>query len=509
MSTHTRLLTALAMLLTASALTCCAPGRGLSGDPVLDMNNSDLSPAVRAEAVRLAWDEALTGAAAREATRESIRALIWQRSAPSEVRVSAAESLVRGATPGEEADAQRLFALRLPTETDWPVIEKICEIAAERGWEGMTPALVRSLSRKVTEPADGDRPERHALLRIHPDRDLADIVFDVFLTPAVGEGVSRDLAERARRDAWALMERVDPDGIRRAELLSEHSGTTPDDPMLADLLAAASDLRVTPVTSSELEWLRTLRDRSDPRNAVWWREASEAIAALNDEQRRGLALRHAEPVRWASIHRSRWLSASREQLHAELEQRLRPRRVYQRTAERFGTSPAVPERLRDWRDELVWADLLTILIIDEAVREPHTVEAMFEQVERDRADTSTEYGGILAAVDAWPPESGAVPAQAGFHIVLYPPRPAQRLGPNRFVASEQMMLDSRRALAHYHYHAQRIRNRDYAGPGPGDHEYAATHRRSCIVVTSIGSNELNVDYFQPGGAVIDLGLIRR
>jgi hypothetical protein len=50
-------------------------------------------------------------------------------------------------------------------------------------------------------------------------------------------------------------------------------------------------------------------------------------------------------------------------------------------------------------------------------------------------------------------------------------------------------------------------NRGYSGPSYQDLEYADRFGRACLVVTSTGEGRGNVDYYQPGGVVLDLGTI--
>jgi hypothetical protein len=64
------------------------------------------------------------------------------------------------------------------------------------------------------------------------------------------------------------------------------------------------------------------------------------------------------------------------------------------------------------------------------------------------------------------------------------------------------------ALFHYHFHAQRPDNRDYAGPSNGDLVYADRFGRACLVFTTVDEGVLNADYYQPGGARLDLGMLR-
>ena len=72
-----------------------------------------------------------------------------------------------------------------------------------------------------------------------------------------------------------------------------------------------------------------------------------------------------------------------------------------------------------------------------------------------------------------------------------------------------MIEQGDRSLAHYHFHAQEPRNSSYAGPSPADLAYAARLGRTCLVFTSVGSDTLNADLYQPDGVVLDLGELRR
>jgi hypothetical protein len=47
-----------------------------------------------------------------------------------------------------------------------------------------------------------------------------------------------------------------------------------------------------------------------------------------------------------------------------------------------------------------------------------------------------------------------------------------------------------------------------AGAGARDFKFAANMRCNCVVITSVGTREINVDFYTPNGAVIDLGVYR-
>lgn len=193
---------------------------------------------------------------------------------------------------------------------------------------------------------------------------------------------------------------------------------------------------------------------------------------------------------------------SSRDLFAELESRLETRPRNRRTAELDGYKGRSPERPADWADELVWADLLTILVIDDAVVTPEFARVMLQQAELDRDDKETEYGGVVEAVNN---TDGSV---VSTRAVLFPPRPRDRVGDGQFIASRDMIEYSDRALAHYHLQVQREKNYKFAGPSSGDLRYAALSGRSCVVFTSLSRDTLGVDYYQPDGATIDLGEIR-
>jgi hypothetical protein len=155
---------------------------------------------------------------------------------------------------------------------------------------------------------------------------------------------------------------------------------------------------------------------------------------------------------------------------------------------------------------MTWADVVTVLVVDQAVHATGMGTQWWEQIGRDQSDVSTEYGGVIESLDAT--GSGA---NAGFRTVLYPPRPSQRFGDDRFVSSQDMLRHNGFALAHYHFHAREMPNRSYAGPGGGDMMYAAALGRACVVVTPVGEGRMNADYYHAnsgkGGVEvrIDLG----
>lgn len=494
------LLALLALTLTAAA------------DPLADMGDSKLTDGRRLAAVDEAWAAVESGSGDRAATRDALKKLVWLIGKPSDrLRVRAVEKLLADATPEGAADNVNLFRLRLPTETSWPVITLISEAAKQRSadpaWRVLTASLVRSYSRRVPTPPDEDRPEKDALLALHPGKDVTEIAFGVFVEPEANGSGDGDYVSKAREGAWELMGRTDPDGSRRSAILAVHPEWE-SNPAVSELVAVRRALGVVPVTGSELQLARRMLRQETEIEKTWWAEASGAVAGLSEEQRRGLVLRHLEPVRWAAKNRAAWLGIDRAGLLGELEGRLKGRKHARATA---GESEwrKKGESLKDWREELAWGDVLAILVIDEALREPAIVAELFAQAVKDRADESTEFGGLLwAAENECAKVEASRAAHGAFRASLFEPRPTQRKNDRTFIAPDEMFNADARALAHYHFHVQVAANGEYASPGRGDIEYAAMHGRSCLVLTSVREGSMNVDYYQRGEVVIDLGEIR-
>ncbi|GAB4387094.1 MAG: hypothetical protein Kow0022_18190 [Phycisphaerales bacterium] len=488
-------------LLTLVTLACCSSPRYTpTGNALLDLRNPDLRAELRVNSADKAWAQVLSRQLDREATRAAFKDLAWSPATPVDVRVACIAHLLDDPDPAGQADARAMARLMLPTERSRTVVSAIAARAAQNGWTEMTSALVRSFARPVENVPDDQRAERIALEQLHPDRPLADTLFDVFLNPGFDDAPAElRLNQRTRADVWDLLGRLDPGGGLRRGLIERAQADDVPASTRSSVLAlqrALDALHVVPRTGDELRWIESLCDGSQE-NEQWLAEARAAVASLSPEARQSLELRHIEPIRWASLYRPQLLGQSQQTLLDELAGRLDGRTHYERSAEKRVLEQPRKERLSDWADVLNWGDLVSILVIDEAVRQPQVVDRLFEQVEIDRDDRTTEYGGVLE------------PAQADqFRILLFRPRVRDRKSDTEFVASEDMIRYADRATAFYHQHVQSTAEPKFAGPSEADLLYAARSGRNCVVFTAVGKSTLNVDYYQPNAAVIDLGTIR-
>lgn len=489
----------------------CGGTPARSSAPLVDARDPGLGIEARVEALAAAWDAAAADAGSSTAAgvsttadwasvRATSKDLAWSGSTPKPLRTLAVQRLMGDTSEAGRADSRALANLMIPVERDIEVVSLLSVAAAANGWTDLTPALVRRYADEHPTVRDADRPEAAALARLHPGRSLNDVAFEVFLRPGPVETASdRRAAARGRVDAWALLTRLDADGSYRAGALAraDVSGLDAESRSMVEALRAAQrDFGVTPAGALELEWLRRLASPEDAANRAWWQEASAAVARLTAEQRRGLALRHVEAVRWSAAHAPARVAAERSTLLAELAQALRGRERHRRTAE--GTV-ASRERLEDWADRMTWGDLLAMLTLDEALASGPVAARLWQISELDRRDTTTEYGGTLDAAGT----AGA------FAATLYLPRARDRGSDVGFVASDDMLRGSDRSLAHFHMQVQRPFNGSYAGPSGGDLDYAYRSGRLCFVVTSVDHDLLNIDAYMPDGVTLDLGEFRR
>ena len=495
--------------------SCSTASRPDAKNPVTELRDTSRSTQRRIEALDKAWTAGGPGTADRQIVRDAMKDVVWDYSSPTDLRLKIMGKLLDSQDPEEAKDARDLARLMLPPERSRTMVALISDVAGSRGWADFIPALVRSYSHPVPEVKDNLRSERVALETLCKGKPIEQAVFELFVNPPVDEPDSdatrsSDLAtpqERLRTDAWDLLGRLDSDGTKRLAFVADLAsrGVPPKDKVLECLQACYQELRCVPITGDELKWALALRSAKKParaaENTAWWTEAVAAIRKTDPAATGPLSLRYAEPLRWAAVNRPAWLSTSREELKSQLLSRLAGREHNVRSNETPALGRPYAESIQAWDDKLSWGDFLTLLVIDEAMQEPTFPPQMLRHAELDRRDETTEYGGMIRAAD-----QSESPAK--FTAVLFPPRPGQRQGDTQFIASDDMISASDRSLAHYHFHAQSAGNRIFAGPSSADILYARRMGRTCVVLTTIADSALGIDYYQPNGAVIDLGVIK-
>lgn len=511
-----RVLAALVGLVSAAAVGgwCGAVG-GCSSEPRVPDNpvnralDGKQTEETRVKSVHEAFARAVSESD-RIGVRTELTPQLWSKDAAPALKVAIVEELLAEKSERSAAEIREELRLNLPLQSSREVVAVVCKAAAERGWSEFIPAIVRTWAAPLPPIKDEDRVERAAIAALTPDSPgtmggVEATVFGVFVTPPPDTTATRrmKLEERYRLAAWEVLSRLDPIGERRVALLeSVPAGTpaAPRAPFVEELLAARRELGILPAYGEELLWLRRLRDGKSAANAAWWAEASAALGSLGAEQKAGLELRHVEAIRWASKHRSAWIGSTKDQLAAAITEKLKDRPVHEATGNRPSGRGRILESYKEALPRMGWADMLTMLVVGEAIESPGVAESLFTYAGYDERDLKTEYGGLVQAV-----EGGERP----FIATLYAPRPGDRYDDRRFVASQDMVDASDRALVHWHFHVAERSNASYAGPSLEDLDYATRQGRTCVVFTSLDGRRLNADYFQRGGIIVDLGVVRK
>ncbi len=467
---------ALALVLVGGGLNGCATGP--IENPVSTLGTPSLMGKQHQKAIGLIAELPVDD-------EEANRALERAMSNPG-YTVPVREAALNTLAERDLARAKRALRNNLPNTTLWAWLERASAIIAERQWVDLTPALVSSWSRPASMESDElKRPEYLALAKLHgPDR-VTDLVFETFLA-------SRSVAEQGLRTrCWTLLNRL---GQRDRLVALVNSADIPaDDVFLLDLQAASRDLGLVPHNREEILWLRKLRQ---PEHASFWSQSREATSSLDPAMRAQLEIRDLPVVVSAYLHQPELLSQSTDELYRRVESALKGRKHYAQQSNFEGFSGFDSERLYTHRNKYTWGDLAAILIALRAMDVPEVVEHLFDYADRDRADETTEYGGVIALDE-----------RNRFEVQEF--EPVIREHDQKFIASQKMLDSAYTAIFHFHFHVQKPRNDRYAGPGYGDMNYADNTRANCLVFTSVGSREMNVDYYRHGRVVVDLGTIVR
>ena len=385
------------------------------------------------------------------------------------------------------AGLKETLALNLPKLDALAWRQWLCERIAAEHWADLTNTLVRAWALQFPGWVDRpeDRPERKALIALHGEDRLTEVLVDLLVN-------SDPLKDRnLRLRCWELIQR---EGHRdRLVALLASDQERPADPLLRDLRRCARELGIVPTTREEILWLQALLTTA---NAAFWEEAKAAIARLPPETREALEIRELPIAVAAARRRPELLQASVPELYARVEARrgANGSRIAMASLEGYMTDHQ--ETLYSQRGKLGWGDLAAMTLAMDLLEDASVRKRLFELADRDLEDRTTEYGGLLFVKrDGTPELAECIPKVKGSDV--------------RFEAPQAMFDQGYTGLFHFHLHAQAYDNERYAGPHVGDFTYADSTRANCLVFTFLRRRELNVDYYRHGPVVIDLGSVPR
>ncbi|MEM6391844.1 MAG: hypothetical protein AAF797_03640 [Planctomycetota bacterium] len=394
-----------------------------------------------------------------------LRRLVWSEREPDRLRIAAWDRLL-----AVDAEVWPVAERRLAVVRSVAVMDAVCGSLPEAERARMTPVLLRSLARRSRgglAVADDERPEWIGLGWDTTEQRRAGL--RGWVTREGGSG------GKASESAWVVLCRWDGVERQRAWLESLPLGAHAEVRLIAKLVWSAAHLSRLPQSREELRWLAS----------VWPRVLVETSSLVQHED---LAVRHLpmfagawaeRPFPTAGLVPVHVMRAGEEQI-AGLDQA-------------YGRQLVTP------------SDDRLLRLIAGVLSAPATRAVLFEQADRDVLDLSSEYGGLLEMPD----EDGGSAA--------VPIAPLVRRDDQRYIPSPRLFdrLLTARGIAYYHFHAQSYDRRAFAGPGLGDLRVAAQLGVTCVVLTFLDRDTLNVDVILPGvtaetmPTIVDLGSIQR
>ena len=468
-------------IVRAAVLACVACGSSVPKDPLGTLSKPGGLPTEQEAAMR-ALDPVTQGEQA-EAYARQLKRIVFQPGYTQPVREQAFARL----QSRDLKDLKATLALNLPRMEALAWREWLCARIAKEGWIDLTPALVRAWSVPMPGWVDRpeDRPERQALVALHGEDRLMDVLVDLLVN-------SDPLTERnLRMRCWELLQRQ---GQReRLVALLADGQDREGDALLRDLRRCAREMGIVPTTREEILWMQALLTTA---NALFWDEARQAVAKLPEPTRASLEMRELPIAVAAARRRPELLQTSAPELYARVEARrgANGSRIAMASLEGYMTDHQ--ETLYSQRGRLRWGDLAAMTLAMDLLDDATVRAKLFGLADRDLEDRTTEYGGLLFVKrDGSPEIVECIPRVKGSDV--------------RFEAPQAMFDQGYTGLFHFHLHAQSYENERYAGPHIGDFTYADSTRANCLVFTFLKRRELNVDYYRHGPVVVDLGSVAR
>lgn len=404
------------------------------------------------------------------------------------------EMAVRDIVAYDNRTGRLFLKSQLPLLRHQQAVDPILDAVHRNGWKEFTPVLIEQAAElRANHPSRGVR-EMNILASLHPGKQVRDIAWGVFTNEIAPGDENVSYSGNQLASAFALAVQLGG-GEGDENIIAERlMGLELGNSMVIDLQNTYKQFGVLPDTVEMVIWARSLQLT---KHAAFREQAAALVAELNDEQRRGLALRHLPVLVYVSQYEPGWLKFG----HAGM---LRLVREAQRGLKTYDARTREDDRVRlsvTTMGDQPYADLMTIMVAHKVIHDAEMKRVLFAQAELDRQTKDTELGGLMKRVD-----EGVKPV--GIDAVLYAPE--FRDHDLAYIAPVKLIEDAYVELYHYHFHAQNHANEDYAGPGLGDLRTIANRQRfNGLVFTFIDSKTLNVDLYFEGPRVVDLGIIRQ
>ena len=393
--------------------------------------------------------------------------LLWEPTYPDWQRAYAIDRLIEF----DQAAFQKTLASRITAIPDWDTRCYLFDLAIQNDWADFTATAVLSYAQKIKGIPDSARPERAVIAHSNPGQTVEQAIGRVFIN---ADGNATRVHQVA---AWELLNRL----VDRAALIRLLDQSLPTTDLIVDLKASRSYLHVLPSNREGVLWLSYWRD---PARRVVWNRLAKLAGGLTPQQRHGLELRHLSVLAGVGGAAASLIAAR----HHE------PRPSGSGAQSNIPPSNQNADHSSD-ADPLCWADWVVVHLIAQSLKDRGLVDALFVQADADFNDKKSEHGGVLDWRDSKMAAHGYEPLVRRHDRIFYPP--------------PEMVEHLYTAVAHYHFHAQEYRSQQFAKPGRGDLALARRMNFNGLIFTFIARDKLHASYYQPNGAVIDLGVIQR
>jgi len=444
--------------------------------------------------------------------------------------------------------AGRVLRQNLPRMEDWGVLEHACGMVVELGDKSCVEALVVSLARPAKRFGRRERPEAVAMEKVMgmelevvlgrvmmggDESQISDLKYlksqnaesqdfksqisdfkvqnsEFNARSSEFRAQSSEVKVRSSTRSMSVVARVaamDVLGELRGEgcvkgLLWAARAAGGRDEFVGLMTWWVGLFGTLPVGMQEVEWVRELRK---PGNAELVKLMAAGHERLKGEKDyvfapRFVGLLGHHPLRETPSLIGWKADPTRAELVGEIRGKLAGLKHVKREASYAGAGDDVDESLEGNEGKLSRCDLLAIRELLGALERTEFRREVMRLGLEDRADGTSEHGGLMG----WKLEDGSWKLE----LRIYPPG---MVGNDvAYMSSDELLRETLLGLAEFHFHFQEARNERNAGPGMGDLKYVREMRCNGVVFTSVkgpnGGDGFDVDYYTPGGSVVDLGV---
>ena len=395
------------------------------------------------------------------------------------MRIYALDQLAN-ANPAAAGHALELYLPRFKG----PVLDHACRLAVTLGDARLVAPLTRSLAR-IAHPHSQppmqtldnytSRPEWPAIEKL-AGKEPGDAFFDL---------LGGDNDQSVRIAALDILQAI----TSRDAIAARLATIDRHDPWLDDLRWYINLFNTPPVGPTENSWMQYLHR---PEFTALVNRAADRHRQLAQKPDYLFAPRFIAVLAYTD---NASLSMTKLQLLNDLSVRLAPLKHINRPPQYEHAPDDIDESLAANRDKLTLCDLFAIRLLLDGLADSSTINEFHREGLDDLSDTTTEHGGLLSLQNINQPQ---------LVITLYPPYFAAN--DFQYVASDKLLQETAAGIAQYHFHFQQIHNEERAGPGTGDLDYVRDQHCNAVVITSIDTRKINIDYYTPDAAVVDLGV---